>query len=77
MQVLTTISSYLTMSLGIGVLLIGIYYVWGYVFEKALTVFHIHDLFRQFIFDSYRKNRQVYTPNIDEESLKKRLTKDK
>jgi hypothetical protein len=70
MQILTAVSSYLTMALGIGVLLIGIYYVWEYVFRLTLSFFRMHDLFRQFIFDSYRKKRQVFTPEINDKEAK-------
>lgn len=63
MAVLSTIATYAVMVLGIGVILIGIYYVWDFAFRLMLAFFKIHDLFRQFIFDHYRKKkRKVYTP---------------
>lgn len=63
MTVLSAIATYAVMILGIGVLLIGIYYVWDFAFRLILGFFKIHDLFRQFIFDHYRKKkRKVVTP---------------
>lgn len=67
MYVLQLITTYSTMILGIGVLLIGIYYVWEFVIRLILTFFKVHDLFRQFIFERHRKKKTVYTPTINKE----------
>lgn len=67
MYVLQIIATYLTMILGIGVLLIGIYYVWEFVVRLLLAFFKIHALFRQFIFDQQRKKKTVYSPTLNKE----------
>jgi hypothetical protein len=64
MDVLVLISGYFVMILGIGVIIIGIYYVWDIAFKRILTMFKIYGLFFEFICDRYRKKREIFTPQM-------------
>jgi hypothetical protein len=55
MEILTTISTYAVMLIGIGFLLIIAYYVWAAVINLALTFFKLNKLFGDFILKNWRK----------------------
>lgn len=59
MDVLTQTASVLTVALGIGILGVACFYVWGFVVMQILKFFKIHELFFRFMVEYYRRKRDA------------------
>ncbi|WP_181444477.1 hypothetical protein [Bacillus sp. 03113] len=58
LDVIVTISIYLTLILGVGVLIIACYYVWDYAVKLILTFFKLHGLFIRFMYEYYNEKHR-------------------